>query len=211
MKFLAQTATLAVTALLLVTGSAFAATTDGLTFAGGCPHPENDPTCDNSGNADTENVSILLGVPESDVTWIGENSLDESSSAFSISFDDPLADWTNGDVSGSWSVTDSSITHLAFKANGYYILADIGGNSSGTWSTDINDWDPDYLTVTCPTGICTADRLYVEGDFLDAKTGAPAPLSNVTAYGVVPIPAAVWLFGSGLGMLGWMRRRKSAV
>jgi hypothetical protein len=27
----------------------------------------------------------------------------------------------------------------------------------------------------------------------------------------VPIPAAVWLFGSALGMLGWMRRRSSAV
>ena len=26
---------------------------------------------------------------------------------------------------------------------------------------------------------------------------------------VVPIPAAVWLFGSGLGLLGWMRRRVS--
>jgi hypothetical protein len=25
---------------------------------------------------------------------------------------------------------------------------------------------------------------------------------------VVPIPAAVWLFGSGLGLLGWMKRRQ---
>ena len=25
----------------------------------------------------------------------------------------------------------------------------------------------------------------------------------------VPVPAAVWLFGSALGMLGWMRRRSS--
>ena len=28
---------------------------------------------------------------------------------------------------------------------------------------------------------------------------------------VVPVPAAVWLFGSALGMLGWMRRRSSVV
>ncbi|MDP6616820.1 MAG: DUF1566 domain-containing protein [Gammaproteobacteria bacterium] len=30
------------------------------------------------------------------------------------------------------------------------------------------------------------------------------------AASVVPIPAAVWLFGSGLGLLGWMRRRQTA-
>jgi hypothetical protein len=29
------------------------------------------------------------------------------------------------------------------------------------------------------------------------------------ASALVPIPAAVWLFGSGLGFLGWMRRRKA--
>jgi hypothetical protein len=31
--------------------------------------------------------------------------------------------------------------------------------------------------------------------------------ANISA---IPVPAAVWLFGSGLGLLGWMRKRKTA-
>lgn len=30
-----------------------------------------------------------------------------------------------------------------------------------------------------------------------------------TSTAVVPVPGAVWLFGSALGLLGWMRRRKA--
>ncbi len=40
--------------------------------------------------------------------------------------------------------------------------------------------------------------------------GNEAPAWAVRDGNVVPIPAAVWLFGSGLGLLGWRRRRQTA-
>ena len=38
-------------------------------------------------------------------------------------------------------------------------------------------------------------------------TGWLGELEVVYTYNVVPVPAAVWLFGSALGLLGWMRRK----
>ena len=35
-------------------------------------------------------------------------------------------------------------------------------------------------------------------------------MDNIVVSGVVPIPAAVWLFGSALAGLGWIRRQRKA-
>jgi len=41
-----------------------------------------------------------------------------------------------------------------------------------------------------------------------SRTGFPVD-TVAMEVNVVPIPAAVWLFGSAIGMLGWMRRRRT--
>jgi hypothetical protein len=176
------------------------AITTGLDFAGGCPQSAGAPLCDMGGNADEANVAALLGVDSSLVTLIGEDT-GAGGSGFSIS--------GIGDLSGSWSVTDPSITHLAFKADTYFILGALTA-ASGLWMNDTStagSWD--ISLVDCPASICGAVRAYVDADFVNGG-GNVADLSNVRAFSVVPIPAAVWLFVSALGLLGsmrWIRQR----
>jgi hypothetical protein len=54
---------------------------------------------------------------------------------------------------------------------------------------------------------CPADRF--TGNVTHWVDGYGA-VSSVTIASVVPVPAAAWLFGSALGVMGWMRRRAAA-
>ena len=184
------------TSLFALMQPAISATT-GMVFAGGCVEGSTTALCANGANANEANVAAILGEDLADVTQIN--------SGFTVA--------AIGDQSGTWSITDTSITHLAFKSNGYFILGEIlAPATSGEWDNTPGtlgaEWD--LSNVSCPASICGSDRAYTLADF-ENNGGNIADLSNARAFSVVPVPAAVWLFGSALGMLGWMRRRSSAV
>jgi hypothetical protein len=194
------------TCLILASSQVSAATVSGMHFVGGCPESEDAATCYNPGQATVENVSIILGV---DVVQVDNG--------FTVGDGDgiDLNPPATGDISdffeetsGTWSVSNPAITHLAFKADGFFILAELDA-TSGEWSTTPEDWGSIVETTMCPAGVCNPDaRLYTYEDFLNGGSSV-AELSNVRAFSAVPVPAAVWLFGSALGALGWVKRRKT--
>jgi len=64
----------------------------------------------------------------------------------------------------------------------------------------------EYCSADCtPQNWMYADAIALTTDF--AGAGITAPYWTTT---VIPIPAAIWLFGSCLGWLGWLRRRQAA-
>ena len=61
--------------------------------------------------------------------------------------------------------------------------------------------DPSNDVKVSITDILIADTAGAESAWIQKKL-------TLSAASVVPIPGAVWLFGSGLGLLGWMRRKR---
>jgi len=80
-----------------------------------------------------------------------------------------------------------------------------------TAATPADVWN--FLTVSgvAIAGTSFARLVLITGDFLPGGPGgAPRFDDAFMVQRVVPVPAAVWLFGSALGMLGWVRRRATA-
>jgi len=60
------------------------------------------------------------------------------------------------------------------------------------------------------SGVRNFIALSADRKTLEFNQFTPHDLDQIRVLTAVPVPAAVWLFGSGLGLLGWMRRRGGA-
>ncbi|MBE9568774.1 MAG: hypothetical protein IMF14_08760 [Proteobacteria bacterium] len=104
-----------------------------------------------------------------------------------------------------YDVTDASI----------YSRCDTG-DCPTVVTTSINLFDNDIDPLELADDIeLSYIRLFIGGDLYNGKTGGMAAYSNLTLAGafnvkttVVPLPLPIILFGSGLGLLGWIGRRK---
>jgi hypothetical protein len=187
--------------VLFIVGSANAAVLTFDDLSGSSP----DPIADGYGGLNWSNMRSFFGCfsrPDSGYcsgTVSGYNVAFNMYGNAAATSSDSLFDFDGAYLTAAWN-NDLNIEVLGFNgASLLYNTTVVVSDGAPTW------FDFAYAGI---------DRLEfrsfggVDSDPTDGYSGVHFAMDNFT-YNIVPIPAAVWLFGSGLGLLGWMRCKQT--
>jgi hypothetical protein len=161
------------------------------------------------------------------VVWRGIDVGSPSPDDFTIDFytdaSNPDALLQSFSIGTPSSRTDTGLDDPAFGFDIFEYVADLGSGislSSGSthwvsiFNNTVGDTPDDFWAWAGNISVSTG-AIAVESDdqsnWSAINGGGPTALSEEQYFQlvstVVPIPPAIWLFGSSLGLLGWMRRR----
>lgn len=172
-------------------------------------------------NTAVSNASISSGQPFFGLLWTAHNVKIYGPGSYTLSTADVLGSADCPDVSncvsgGNYNVTVGTgqvMAHMKFAWGATQGIDVVNVWQSGNW-TSLNPGDPIH---TGPAGTYTGPSYsFVSTDWdADGNAGAAmidGPFTGFNAnfnVNAVPVPAAVWLFGSGLlGLVGMARRKK---
>jgi hypothetical protein len=146
----------------------------------------------------------------------GFNAINESSVAYNVNAEGECEERTIGgdDAAGGGNVFrglrswDGTLTATCGGAT-------VDGNNTGRGAMDMSVL---YQDIAAPAGLILYNRnagatSSVAACMNPGSLPGEAPCQRqhwMTFSYAVPVPAAVWLFGSALGLLGWVRRRAMA-
>jgi len=156
--------------------------------------------------------------PNLDITWAADASLSGTGT-----WDDQMA-WAAGltigglsgwrlasaDVNGDGTFAECSVSSIGCEDDELSFLFWEEGISTIAQNPFSNIQSSDYWSSTdCCGGSFALIFNFVDGDDSQATNKNLVPKYGwaVRDGDVIPIPAAVWLFGSALGLLGWLKRK----
>jgi hypothetical protein len=141
-------------------------------------------------------------IDEADMISLGSaNSVvNVNSDVVSWSFDDGASG-----APYSSSINDSNGTLFAFAFH-----TDAGGNIID-WDINVYEHSANRWMDWCKRvgGSCSNSDSVVNRASIYNNTASNVTPGMWSAPTAVPVPAAVWLFGSAIGLLGWLRRTQS--
>ena len=117
---------------------------------------------------------------------------------------------TGAFIAGTLSLT-GRMESIGVPKKTQILTADI---ISWNFQDDADLWGFGTNNIVCNplvlVGCTTAESIYVTLDesYSTLLPNVASFKTTGTAYTTVPIPASAWLFGSALGLLGWVRRRQ---
>lgn len=144
------------------------------------------------------NLPDIGKTPES----LGTPGLSDTATALSVAFNNDLASEVS-DLRTSLGLTIFEFDTFSFLNN---IIANPGDFGLTNVDTACYDGQPG---IGGPGNVCSNPDEYVFYDTFH-PTAVTHALFGDAVTAVIPVPAALWLFASALGMLGWTRRRRAS-